>query len=207
MAFEQYLEHGCDGVSISVLQEATKLGRATIYYHFASKEGLFREVVNKYVAGGFRSFVEKTDRPDLSIGQLIQSLADQLGEIAAIVKGAGPERRLTCYLSLVVYAYSHDEEFRDFANELEKRLRSSWVKAIRNSRKEGEICEVNPESTADLFCGLDKFSGWEVEAGLFVPEESPFVRNCRLLFQLIKEKQKNRPGGSSEEPHSPAYIV
>lgn len=50
-AMRLFWQHGYDGVSITDLTEATGVNRRSLYAQFGSKERLFREAVQKYVAG------------------------------------------------------------------------------------------------------------------------------------------------------------
>ncbi|MCQ2217835.1 MAG: TetR/AcrR family transcriptional regulator [Paludibacteraceae bacterium] len=190
-AFGQYLEYGYDGVSISVLQESMNLGRATIYYHFTNKENLFNEVVREYVVKVAYIFLEKANKTDITIPQLIQLHTEKIEQIVLLLRMVNPKLRFTNYLALILHAYTHDEEFRKFTNEMETKLHSAWTKAIQNSQNEGILAdEVNPQNLATLFCGINEFAHWEASAEDIIPEECTFVKNCLLLFELVKKKEK-----------------
>lgn len=189
-AFAQYLELGYDGVSISVIQESTNLGRATIYYHFVNKESLFGEVIREYVAKVMLLSSAMSEEADIDIERLIQLHIEQFEMIVSLVLRVNPKLRLTSYLALLLHAYTHDEGFRKFADEMREKRRSAWRLALRNGIRKGIVREeIDPEQTADLFCGLDEFDEWEKCVAEIDPSHCSFARNCRQLFHLIKKQE------------------
>ncbi len=190
-AFGQYLEYGYDGVSISVLQDSTQLGRATLYYYFTNKENLFREVINEYVIKLELSFLEKLGEKALNILQLIQIHTERIDGIIALIRKVNPKLRFTNYLSLILHAYAHDEAFKSFFDETRVRILDAWKQAIRKSISEGDLEEErDTEKLAILFSGLNECTQWEKTAEECVASDCTFIKNCHQLYEVIKKKEK-----------------
>ena len=189
-AFGQYLEYGYDGVSISVLQDSTQLGRATLYYYFTNKENLFREVINEYVTKLELSFLEKLGEQALNVPQLIQIHTERIDGIIALIRMVNPQLRVTNYLSLILHAYSHDEAFKKFFDETKVRIHDAWKQAIQKSVSEGDLDEgCDPEKLATLFNGLNEYDQWEKSAEESTATECTFIKNCYQLYEFIKKKR------------------
>ncbi|MCQ2195805.1 MAG: TetR/AcrR family transcriptional regulator [Paludibacteraceae bacterium] len=190
-AFGQYLEHGYENVSISVLQNSINLGRATIYYHFSNKESLFKEVVNEYIVKPIYSFLQKTDEANANIPELINFYAEKNEQIISLVKAVNPQLKITHYLSLMLHAYAHDKEFCRFIDNSKERLFSLWLRAVQKSLQEGDLMEeTDAERLASLFCGLNEFSPWDKSTEECLATNGSFIQNCQHLYFLFR-KQKN----------------
>ena len=75
-AMETFWEHGYSGASLSMLTEATGLGRGSLYGTFGNKESLFRACLQRYAEtyrGDYESALEEQD-PVEGIRAFYQSL-------------------------------------------------------------------------------------------------------------------------------------
>jgi len=78
-AATDFSAHGFDGVSVDTIAAGAGVTKAMVYYHFASKLGLYRAVVGDMlgaVAGTATEIAASREAPDAKIARFIQTLAE-----------------------------------------------------------------------------------------------------------------------------------
>lgn len=188
-AFEQYLLRGYSGVSISVLQQQLNIGRATLYYYFKDKETLFKAILEKY----FIQVIQTNEdiSPDITICELIEkriAISQQLK--TSILTLENKTLTMSNFSALLLFGYTHYDDFKDFVRDAQQRSVQQWQVAIRNSIKRSEIkADVNIDVLASLFANIK--DGYE--AGLFVEPTLTDVflkTSYYYLFNLVKSGSK-----------------
>jgi len=184
-AFEQYLLRGYSGVSISVLQQQLNIGRATLYYYFKDKEALFKAILEKYFIEVVRS--HQNTSADITINEVIEMRVAMSQQVKDnILELNNQQLNMSNLSALLLFAYTHYSEFKDFVSETQRYDKLQWKRAIINSIKRAEIKkDVNIDVLSSLFSNIKD----DYESGLF---EEPTMNNSFLktsyyyLYDLIK---------------------
>lgn len=184
-AFEQYLLRGYSGVSISVLQQQLNIGRATLYYYFKDKETLFRAILDKYFMEDIRSF--EAISPDITISELIEKRIAVSQKIKNNIRSLNNQTlSISNFSALLLFAYTHYDDFKHFVKNMQQCNIIQWKKAIINSMNLSEIKpDVNIDVVAALFANIK--DGYEsgVSAELVITDT--FLKTSYYyLYNLIK---------------------
>jgi AcrR family transcriptional regulator len=103
--WDVFNKHGYHATSISMLAEATGLGKSGLLHHFNGKEGLMRAVLD-YAKGQFASYVLAVTTEDLPVAQRLEKLLRRQNRLAKI------ERR-GCFFANTAIEMGRDETFKD----------------------------------------------------------------------------------------------
>ncbi|MCC6164288.1 MAG: TetR/AcrR family transcriptional regulator [Acidobacteria bacterium] len=79
-AAHEFSTHGFDGASVDAIARAAHVNKAMLYYHFASKIGLYRAIVGdmlRAVEAGVTELAASRDTPTRKIERFIATLAAQ----------------------------------------------------------------------------------------------------------------------------------
>ena len=116
--WEVFNRHGYNATSISMLAEATGLGKSGLLHHFNSKELLMRSVL-EYSKGIFESYVLSVALEDLPYEQRLEKLLRRQCRLAKI------DRR-GCFFSNTALETGRDEVFKTVVESTFK----NWQDAI-----------------------------------------------------------------------------
>lgn len=184
-AFEQYLLHGYSGVSISVLQRQLNIGRATLYYYFKDKETLFKAILQKYFVEVVRSY--QNNSSEITIDELIEmriAMSQQMKH--NILELDNKILTMSNLSALLLFAYTHYSDFKDFVSETQRYDKLQWKTAITNSINRADIKpDVNIEVLSSLFSNIKD----DYESGLFtepIMNDSFLKTSYYYLYDLIK---------------------
>ena len=109
-SFQLFLQHGFDGTGLSQILKETGLSKGAFYHYFASKDALYREVVESFFLNPVRRFdFEHFDAQ--GVRQSRELLADAYEELPGAVKAAGID--MARYFALFFEAFSRLDDFRD----------------------------------------------------------------------------------------------
>jgi TetR/AcrR family transcriptional regulator, transcriptional repressor for nem operon len=178
-AFKLFLAKSYEAVSISDISNAIGLTKGALYHHFASKEELFKAVIDKrltitpvsfdFEKGTVKEFIEETLKHAEAI--LRKILTDEF-EIIPLN-----------YVSLITDSFRHYPGYADekikMMNEEAGRIKSLLQKAI----KSGEIRDdLNVDSVSSIF--VSTMVGM---AGLFIEKKSieKMIEMLQLQFDEI----------------------
>lgn len=145
------LQKGYNGVSISDIQQQTGMARGLLYHYFGSQNGLFEEVVCKYLSEWF--YLEQEVRKNKTIGELIVQLTEMYGRIGNyIVENLEGNIFLSDVEVLFYEAMRQNEKFSELYFSSRENRFSLWKTALLNSFGAGELQSgINMESVARQF--------------------------------------------------------
>ncbi len=109
-SFQLFLQHGFDGTGLSQILKETGLSKGAFYHYFASKEALYREVVESFFLNPVRRF-DFDHFETQGVRQSREFLADAYEELPGAVKAAGID--MARYFALFFEAFSRLDDFRD----------------------------------------------------------------------------------------------
>lgn len=147
-AFSLFLERGFNGVSMNQIQTEAKVSRGAIYYHFKSKESIYREVINKYLIRALSVVTRIAEDHKTSLYSTILSAIDERKQIINEMKtiSTKPITDLN-YFKLIYDACDYYEGFTDKITRINNREIEEWEKIIKNAMDNKEI---NPLSDIDF---------------------------------------------------------
>lgn len=184
-AFEQYLLRGYSGVSISVLQQQLDIGRATLYYYFKDKETLFKAILEKYFIEAIRSY--ENIASDITINELIEKRIAVSQQIKDNILSLNNQTlTLSNFSALLLFAYTHYDDFNLFVKKMQQCNITQWKQAITNSMNRSEIKpDVNINVLASLFANIK--DGYESGLSIEPTTTDTFLKTSYYyLYDLIK---------------------
>lgn len=79
-AAAEFAHHGFAGASVDRIATAAGLTKAMIYYHFASKQALYREIVGgmfEAVGTGIRALADSAATPEAQVARFVETIATE----------------------------------------------------------------------------------------------------------------------------------
>lgn len=161
-SFQLFLQHGFDGTGLSQILKETGLSKGAFYHYFASKEALYREVIDSFFLSPVRRF--DFDHFDTQgVRQSRELLADAYEQLPDAVKAAGID--MARYFALFFEAFSRLEDFRDEIRAYYARLLKSLAQRSYDQYnivpKAAEIHAVNIVAAFEGRLFLDAVFGVE----------------------------------------------
>ncbi len=185
-AFIQFSIKGYKAVTLSELEQATKLTRGAFYHHFRSKEELFLGVIEKYLLTSYNSFPHKrTTTLREQINSNIIFLHDKMLELISIIGTKVPD---PYFLSLILEAKKH---FPFLENKIRSTFRDQinlWERTIVNAKDSGEIRnDIDSFALAETFTSI----GLGIIKNLVLDENIDYAltkiqNQYNQLYRLIK---------------------
>ncbi len=109
-SFQLFLQHGFDGTGLSQILGATGLSKGAFYHYFASKEALYREVIESFFLKPVRNFDFAAFEAQ-RVGDSRELLAAAYAELPDAAAAAGID--MARYFALFFEAFSRLDDFRD----------------------------------------------------------------------------------------------
>jgi TetR/AcrR family transcriptional regulator, transcriptional repressor for nem operon len=134
-AYNLFLSHSYEAVSISVISQAIGFTKGAIYHHFKNKEELFFSVIDKYLQ--FEGLIAEVET--ITFEQCNDICIENVRKILTKMFGRFPEFVGINYVSLVADAFRH---YPDFARRMDAFFSDETVKTkkvIDHCVKRGEI--------------------------------------------------------------------
>lgn len=152
-AYLLFLEKGYDAVSVSMIQEAADIGRATMYHYFKSKQALFEAVM----AMTFE--VAKVEEQECDTDRLLLStfIKQRIEKAKKAMKNSPLPKNIGMlnYFILNFQALELNPDLAEQGEEIHQLEVDRWEKIIRESVKQGELLEqTDVEKTARLFMNV-----------------------------------------------------
>jgi AcrR family transcriptional regulator len=164
-ARKEFSDKGLDGSRVDRIAEASGVNKAMIYYHFSSKEGLYRAVLEELL-GQLGAFLERAsgeagdlDEFLVQTSSFMTTLFESTGDLAPIVlrEMAGGGERIRDLFEKVILEAGAPERLRGL---------------LSASIQEGDARPLDPQQTFVSFIGMNLFyllfspiinSIWEIE--------------------------------------------
>lgn len=131
--WEVLYREGYNGASISMLAEATGLGKAGLLHHFHSKESLMKAVLH-YAIGQFRTYVLSVVQEDLPVEQRLEKMLRRQNRLAKIERNG-------CFFANTALEMGRDAQF----NSLLSSFFEEWQQVVF-----GLYATVMPEADARI---------------------------------------------------------
>lgn len=165
-AFNLFLQHQFDGVSLTDIEKATNMTRGAIFYYHDSKLELFKAVVKHYFIERQKvqseipyegiTLIEFINRYVDAIGKQMDMLKKSIGDI-------GETTASKTYIIMGLKLREYSEELNNEYTSIRNRIFDNWVSALNNAVKTGEIKpQKDVRELAGLFvCTYLGLSIWE----------------------------------------------
>lgn len=149
-AYNLFLNHSYEAVSISDISKAIGLTKGALYHHFKNKEELFKSVVDKYIQFiGFKNVDELTlaESHKLRHELTCKGLKLMFGQFTEFVPAN--------YIALVSDAFRHYPEFAQRMNNFIDSETEKTKQVLDNAVKRGEIrSDVDTTILADNYIAI-----------------------------------------------------
>jgi AcrR family transcriptional regulator len=186
-AYNLFLYNNYEAVTINSIIQATGLTKGGIYYYYASKEEIFKAVVDKYMIENHAD----TSVEYQSLKELIQYTIDfTKGKITRMVienKDAQHEIPIN-YLSLMVTAFRYFPDYAKIGNAFLKTQSDKWEKALKKAVIKNEIRnDIDiPAMVANIMQINSGIVGNMLMGGSMIYALDMFERQYWELYKLIK---------------------
>lgn len=190
-AFNLFLQHQFDGVSLSDIEKATNMTRGAIFYYHDSKLELFKAVVKHYFINRQKvqseipyegiTLIEFINRYVEAIGKQMEMLKKSIGDI-------GETTTSKAYIIMGLKLREYSEELNNEYTSIRNQIVNNWESALQNAVKTGEIKpQTDVHELAGLFvCTYLGLSIWESFDGTLS------IKNLRHKFICIYDLIKNQ---------------
>jgi AcrR family transcriptional regulator len=187
-AYEMFLCNNYEAVTLSEICKATKLTKGGVYHYFASKEELFKAVIDKYMIENERdNYIEQSN-----LLNLIQHMSKKIKERTARFKLSNPGNHNLMtrqFMSLLVSAYRYYPGFSAHGDKFFNDQIKLWKNAIDISIKEGVLRkDIDPEMMAMNFMSIST----NVLLGMVQGSSSDFHKlieqQLNELYNMLKIK-------------------
>lgn len=177
--YDLFLAHSYEAVSISDISKAIGMTKGALYHHFASKEDLFRSVVEKHLVLP----VASCDLATISFSDFLESNIQEMRTLIDTYMNYSPQFTPLNYISFIIDASRH---YKGFLDDKEKYVKEETAKTelvLKNSIERGEIRDdISVSVTAYMFTTV--FMGF---AGNLVMSKQDTDEAFNMLKQQIWE--------------------
>jgi len=148
-----FLNNNYEAVTINSIIKAAGITKGGIYHYYASKEELFKDVVDKFLIENRTSLHIEYSSLREFIDNNIKKAKEQVK-----LKSSNNEIDLSApaqYISLFMAAFKYYPNFSEIGRKFYNEELSIWVDAIELSKKNGEVSnKVNSEIMAMNFMAI-----------------------------------------------------
>ena len=151
-AFNLFLSHSYEAVSISDISKAIGLTKGALYHHFKNKEELFKSVVDKYL------FIHEVIA-DIDTVSLYDYILLSIALSERIIRNLSSSSLVFMpinYMSLFTDAFRHYPGYAESKGEFINNEIEKTKRVLENAIKSGEIREdINPSLIATNFFSIN----------------------------------------------------
>lgn len=190
-AFNLFLQHQFDGVSLTDIENATNMTRGAIFYYHDSKLELFKAVVKHYFIDR-QKVQSEIPYEGITLLEFINRYVDAIGKQMELLKKSigdmGETTASKAYIIMGLKLREYSEELNNEYTSIRNRIFDNWVSALNNAVKTGEIKpQKDVRELAGLFvCTYLGLSIWESFDGTLN------IEHLRQKFLYIYDLIKNQ---------------
>lgn len=190
-AFNLFLQHQFDGVSLTDIESATNMTRGAIFYYHDSKLELFKAVVKHYFIDR-QKVQSEIPYEGITLLEFINRYVDAIGKQMELLKKSigdmGETTASKAYIIMGLKLREYSEELNNEYTSIRNRIFDNWVSALNNAVKTGEIKpQKDVRELAGLFvCTYLGLSIWESFDGTLN------IEHLRQKFLYIYDLIKNQ---------------
>jgi AcrR family transcriptional regulator len=143
-----FLQKGYKGVSMTDLVKKSGLTKGAFYYYFASKEILFKAVLETFITHVSTPNDKDSDK---TLYQFYHDEAERIAQAMSPPDLGDQETRFN-FFSLFFEASNVFPDIRDMIQDLLQRQKDSWTKIVKRAKKTGEIkTPMKEDHIAEMF--------------------------------------------------------
>lgn len=144
---QEFLSHGYAATSMDKVAKAAKVSKATVYSHFQDKEGLFNALIQRLVAGRFRTIFQDSDLPAMQDDPraILTGLANRI-----LDTGIEDPRFLSFMRVIIGESGRFPQLAKAFVTHIEQ---TSFRQLCRYFTSSSQLKLKDPEATARIFVG------------------------------------------------------
>lgn len=141
-AFNLFLQHQYDGVSLSDIEKAANMTRGAIFYYHKSKLDLYNAVVKHYFID--RQTVQSQIPYDgISLKEFIERYIETIGRQMEMIKNSlddlGTTTASKAYIILGLKLREYSEDLNNEYTSIRNQIVANWVAVLQAAVKTGEI--------------------------------------------------------------------
>jgi AcrR family transcriptional regulator len=184
-AFKLFAAKSYEQVTYNDFERNTGLTRGTILYHFASKELLFKEVVNKYVFNDHSIAKYLQYHRNISLKEFLDLYLNTVTNLKAFASSHGIENMNRALLNIENQAIHYYSDIMEKAIKWQENEIAEWMNVLQNAIASGEIKgNVNISMLSRIFQNIyygTSYSGIMIPNGFNIEtlrEEFVFIYNA-----------------------------
>lgn len=179
-AVEEFAQHGYESTSVSQICRAAGVSKGAFYHHFPSKQALFLELLESWLALLDSQLLAVRSESD----SVPDSLATMSGLMGIVYQSAGGY--LPMFLEFWTQA-RHDPAVWETVIDPYRRYQAYFAGMIQEGIDEGSLKDVDPHMTARLMVAL---AVGLLLQGLLDPEGSDWDQVTQHGFQLLIDSMR-----------------
>jgi AcrR family transcriptional regulator len=146
-AAECFALHGYDATGVAEICRRAEVSKGALYHHFPSKQALFLELVDRWLAG-LDEQLEVARAEAATVPEGLLTMADMVQQVFQQASG-----QLPIFLEFWAQA-AHDPAVWQATMAPYRRYRAFFSRMIRAGIAEGTLRPIDPEATAQVIVSL-----------------------------------------------------
>jgi AcrR family transcriptional regulator len=186
-AYDLFLRNNYEAVTINKISEATQLTKGAIYHHYASKEEIFKAVVDKYmIENKVEVPYEHTSLYDF-IQHTINDANNKISKELALSANMQQVKPLH-FISLTIDALQYYPDFAEIGQKFYQYAISKWKSVLDEAKKNGEIRnDIDSEIMSMNFLNISTgIVGNMLMSGSIEFAFEKFKKQMEELYKILK---------------------